>query len=102
MDESLIGLLSEGEILYDKRTGDVVEVLSAISENSNWILVKALDDESTNSLTADNLRHWDIVDLETMFKKNPKLKAIVKVLLWRLDMSEDVVNEIVTALSGKA
>ena len=85
MDNSLIETLVEGDLLYDVRTGNVVEVVSPASTTAPWLLVKPLDAESTTTIDDTGLVNWERMDLEKMLDANPTLKAAVKLIMWRLE-----------------
>ena len=98
MDNSLIDTLVEGELLYDVRTGNVVEIMSPVSAHARWLLVKMLDAESTTTIDDTGLVNWERMDVEKMLDANPVLKAIVKLIMWRLEKTEGMLTEILSLL----
>lgn len=100
MDSTFIDALAEGDLLYNVQTGHVVEVVSPSSEVSPWLLVKPLDSNSTMAIDAPGLFVWEHLDIEKMLETNPKLKAIVKIIMWRLEKSETSFGEIISLLTG--
>jgi hypothetical protein len=100
MDNALGTNVSEGELLYDVRTGDVVEVLSPITPNANWLLVRLFGDSGTSVIGEDVLVYWERLDVDVMLAESPVMRALVKMILWRVAAAESLALEVAKLLGA--
>lgn len=98
MDTAEFLALRSGQLLYNKETGQVLELTSdfslGCSDNTAWITATEVDNEEMQILLLKDCDRWDFMDVEIIIEAfsmvSPLFRAVFTVLLHRLKIVESV------------